>query len=105
MADELRGERVAAVVEHGFEQVELTEPKKALEAAGAMVDVISPPAGSVTGWQQTTWGDVVAVDRPLADASSDAVRRGVAAGRRHESRQAAHESGGRPVRQGLRGQW
>jgi protease I len=68
MANELRGRRVAAVVEQGFEQVELTEPKKALEAAGAMVDVVSPQSGSVKGWQHTQWGDEVAVDRPLSEA-------------------------------------
>ncbi len=35
MAEELRGKRVAALVDHGFERVGLTEPKKALEQAGA----------------------------------------------------------------------
>jgi protease I len=68
MANELRGKRVAAVVEQGFEQVELTEPRKALEAAGATVDVVSPQSGSVKGWQHTRWGDEVAVDRPLSEA-------------------------------------
>jgi putative intracellular protease/amidase len=47
MTDELKGKRVAAVVDDGFEQVELTEPKAALEAAGARVDVISPRSGKV----------------------------------------------------------
>ena len=35
MAGELRGKRIAALVEHGFEQSELLEPKEALEQAGA----------------------------------------------------------------------
>ena len=42
MADELRGKRIAALVENGFEQSELLEPKKALEQAGAKVDIVSP---------------------------------------------------------------
>ena len=50
MAGELRGKRIAAVVEQGFEQVELTEPRKALEAAGATVEVVSHnPARSRVG--------------------------------------------------------
>ena len=68
MADELRDRRIAALVDNGFEQVELTEPKKALEAAGAMVDVVSPQTDSVKGWQHTKWGDDVKVDRTLSAA-------------------------------------
>jgi len=71
MANELRGKRIAAMVDDGFEQVELTEPQKALQAAGATVDIISPRSGSVKGWQHTTWGDEVPVDKPLAEARPD----------------------------------
>jgi len=71
MADQLRGKRVAAVVDQGFEQVELIEPRKALEAAGATVDVVSPQPGSVKGWNHTTWGEDVPVDRTLAEAGPD----------------------------------
>jgi len=71
MAGELPGKRIAAVVEQGFEQVELTEPRKALEAAGATVEVVSPQSGSVKGWQQTKWGDEIRVDRTLAEARPD----------------------------------
>ena len=71
MSDELKGKRVAAVVENGFEQSELVEPKKALEAAGATVDVVSPQPKSVKGWKHTAWGDEIAVDRQLAGASAD----------------------------------
>jgi protease I len=71
MANELRGKRIAAVVDNGFEQVELTEPKKALEAAGAQVDVVAPQAGTVNGWQHTKWGDEFPVDRPIAGARAD----------------------------------
>jgi deglycase len=71
MANQLRGKRIAAVVDDGFEQVELTAPKKALEAAGAQVDIVSPRTGVVKGWQHTAWGDEFAVDRLLAEASAD----------------------------------
>jgi protease I len=71
MANELRSKRVAALVDNGFEQSELLEPKKALEAAGASVDVVSPQSGKVKGWQHTDWGQEVGVDRPLESARAD----------------------------------
>ncbi len=71
MAEQLHGKRVAALVTKGFEQVELLEPKKALEAAGAKVDVVSPQADTVRGWNHTEWGDEVKVDRRLQDARPD----------------------------------
>jgi protease I len=70
MADQLLNTRVAALVDNGFEQVELTTPKKALEDAGADVDIVSPQSGSVKGWQHTDWGDKFDVDVSLDDASA-----------------------------------
>lgn len=64
----LGGKKVAILVAHGFEQVELTDPKKALEQAGATARVVSPEKGEVKGWKHTQWGDVFPVDVPLADA-------------------------------------
>ena len=71
MAQQLQGKRVAALVADGFEQVELIEPKQALEAAGASVEVISPHPGKVRGWNHTEWGDDVVVDRALGEARSE----------------------------------
>lgn len=68
MAEQLKGKRVAALVSDGFEQVELVEPKKALEQAGASVDVVAPKGGQVRGWNHAEWGDRVRVDRTLTDA-------------------------------------
>lgn len=68
MAQQLSGKRVAAVVANGFEQVELTEPKQALEAVGAQVDIVSPETGEVRGWQHKEWGDTFHVDVPLEAA-------------------------------------
>jgi len=65
---QLRGKKVAILVAHGFEQVELTSPKQALEAAGATVQIVSPEQGEVKGWKLTDWGDTFPVDVPLADA-------------------------------------
>jgi protease I len=52
---QLKGKKVAILVENGFEQVELSEPKHALEEAGAQTDIISPVQGQVKGWQHTDW--------------------------------------------------
>ena len=71
MAEQLKGKRVAALVAKGFEQVELTEPKAALEAAGATVDVVSPEKETVRGWNHTDWGESVNVDRALDAAGVD----------------------------------
>lgn len=72
MADhKLSGKRVAALVDNGFEQVELTGPKHALEQAGARVDIVSPQQAKVKGWQHTDWGDEFPIDRTLKAARAD----------------------------------
>lgn len=71
MVDQLNGVRVAIVVTDGFEQVELTEPRKALEAAGAKTTLVSPKSGSVRGWKFTEWGDDLPVDAELSKVKPD----------------------------------
>ena len=71
MANELRNKRVAALVDNGFEQSELLDPKKALEDAGARVDVVSPQSGKVKGWKHTDWGQDVSVDVELEKANAN----------------------------------
>ena len=63
--------KIAIVATNGFEQSELGEPKRLLEAAGASVDVIAPEGGTITGWKQNNWGEQVTVDKTvdLANAS------------------------------------
>jgi protease I len=68
MNEKLQGKKIAIVATDGFEQVELTEPKKALEAAGATVHVISPKPGQIKGWKSTNWGETTKVDRTLDEA-------------------------------------
>src|SRR5579863_8042087 len=69
--DSLKGMRIAILATDGFEQSELTEPRKALDAAGADTDVISPKAGKIRGWNHKEWGQDVAVDQPLDEANPD----------------------------------
>jgi len=68
VSKQLAGKRVAALVANGFEQVELFDPREALEEAGAKVDVISPESGKVKGWNHTEWGKTIEVNRTLDDA-------------------------------------
>jgi len=63
----LEGKRVAALVTDGFEVSELFEPRQALEAAGARVDIIAPHAGQIRGWKDKNWDETVDVDRLLDD--------------------------------------
>jgi protease I len=71
MNQQLNGKRVAILVADGFEQVELTEPKLALELAGATTQIVSPAKGQVKGWNHTEWGDQFPVDLPLEQARPD----------------------------------
>jgi protease I len=68
---QLSGRRIAVVATDGFEQSELTEPKRLLEAAGATVDVISPgDANEIKGWDKKDWGKSVKVDVHLDKADA-----------------------------------
>ncbi len=68
MASELQGCRVAILVENGFEQVEMTEPRKALDEAGAKTVLISPVPNEVKGWNLKEWGDRFPVDQSVDSA-------------------------------------
>ncbi|MEZ0607945.1 type 1 glutamine amidotransferase domain-containing protein [Fibrella sp. WM1] len=57
--------KIAILLTDGFEQVEMTEPRKALEAAGFQTHLISPKQGEVKGWDETEWGDTFPTDLPL----------------------------------------
>jgi protease I len=64
----LQGMKVAILVTDGFEQVELTEPRKALDQAGADTRVVSPKGDEVRGWNFTDWGQSLPVDLKLDEA-------------------------------------
>ncbi len=70
MANELMGKRVAVLATDGFEQSELTEPVKALRAAGAAVDVVSLRPGQIQGMRHHDKGDRIAVDRTIDQVSA-----------------------------------
>lgn len=63
--------RVLILATDGFEQSELIEPKKALEAAGFETVVASPQSGSIKGWQHGNWGDSVKVDASIDEVDVD----------------------------------
>ncbi|MCU7551710.1 type 1 glutamine amidotransferase [Chitinophagaceae bacterium LB-8] len=71
MARSIEGKKVAVLTENGFEEVELTNPKKALEDAGAIVHIISPQKDKVKAWDHDHWSIELPVDVPLSDASPD----------------------------------
>ncbi len=71
MAGSLNGKTIAILATDGFEQVELAEPKKALEKAGATVHVVAPHSGEIKGWNHTDWGKSARVDRELNEVSFD----------------------------------
>jgi protease I len=67
----LKGMKIAILVTDGFEQVELTEPRKALDEAGADTRVVSPREMRVRGWKFTDWGDELPVDVKLSQAKPE----------------------------------
>jgi protease I len=71
MASQLNGKKIAILVENGFEQVEMTKPREALEDAGAHADLISPEKGKVQGMQHDEKGDSFSVDIVLKKANPD----------------------------------
>jgi protease I len=63
----LQGLKVAALMCDGFEEVEMTKPRAALEEEGAQVDIISPN-DTVKSWDHTKWSKDYSVDTKLAEA-------------------------------------
>lgn len=71
MAANLSGKRIAILATDGVEQVELLEPQRALKDADANVQVVSPKAGSIRGWNRTEWGTTIPVDLVLDEARAE----------------------------------
>jgi protease I len=67
----LEGLKVAILVTDGFEQVEMTDPRNALDEAGADTRLVSPKDHEVKAWNFTDWGDTFSVDVPLEAAQPD----------------------------------
>jgi protease I len=67
-AKPLDGIKVAILVTDDFEQVEMTEPRKALEHAGAQTVLVSPKPGQVSGFHHDQKGDLFNVDKTFDEA-------------------------------------
>jgi protease I len=67
----LSGKKVAILTENGFEEVELTSPMKALQEAGASVDIVSPQKYNVKAWDHDHWSIELPVDVQIDDANVD----------------------------------
>ena len=66
----LNGTRVAILATDGVEEVELVEPRRALDDAGAVTQLISPKAGTIQAVNHDEKGDQLKVDRVLGDAKA-----------------------------------
>src|ERR1700712_388838 len=70
MANELNGKTIAFLAAEGVEQVELTEPWKAVEQAGGKPQLISVEDGEVQAFNHLDKGDTFTVDKIVAEASA-----------------------------------
>ena len=71
MANKLQGKRVAFLATDMVEQVELTEPRKALDKAGAKTDLISIEPGEIQAFNHYDKADKFKVDRIVEEARAD----------------------------------
>jgi protease I len=67
----LSNRTIAILTENGFEELELTSPKQALEQAGATVHVISPQRGAVKAMKDHEWSVEIPVDKVLSEANAN----------------------------------
>jgi deglycase len=71
VAGELQGKKIAFLATDGVEQVEYTEPRKAVEQAGAAAHLVSLKPGQIQGFNHLDKGDTFPVDKAVSDASAD----------------------------------
>lgn len=71
MTNDLNGRRIAILATEGFEQIELTSPREALEKAGAKCIVVSPKGGEIQGFKHHDKADKVKVDLELSKADAN----------------------------------
>src|SRR3954469_20213525 len=71
MAGKLDGKKIAILATDGVEQVELIEPRKALDEAGAHTDLVSLDSGEIQAFDHLDHGDKLKVDKTLEDVSAD----------------------------------
>jgi protease I len=71
MRKDLHGKRIAFLLTDGFEEVELTQPRKALDEAGAKTEIVSPAKGEIQGMNHNDKGDKFKVDITLDRADPE----------------------------------
>jgi protease I len=71
MPNRLEGKRVAFLLTHGVEQVELTEPWKAVEQEGGTPELVSLESGEVQGFDHLDKDQTFSVDKTVSEASAD----------------------------------
>jgi protease I len=69
MSKDLRGKRIAFLLTNGFEQVEMTQPRMALQEAGAKTQIVAPAKGDIQGMNHNDEGDKFKVDITLDKAN------------------------------------
>jgi len=70
MAGKIDGKTIAFLATDGVEQVELTEPWKAIREAGGTPELISLDRGEIQGFNHLDKGDTFTVDQKVADADA-----------------------------------
>lgn len=70
MNEPLKGKKIAILAADGFEQIELTKPKEALENAGAQTEIISLKNGKIRGFNHLDPADDFAVDKKVSEAKA-----------------------------------
>ena len=62
--------KIAILATNGFEESELTSPKKYLEEQGWTAHIVSPESGTIKSWDEKDWGSKFDVDKTLDEASA-----------------------------------
>ncbi len=62
--------KVAIMATNGFEEIELTSPKKALEESGAIVHIISPEKETIKAWKNGDWSESYTVDKHISEVQA-----------------------------------
>ena len=101
MASLLEGRTIAILATDGVEQSELSEPRRALEEAGARTQLIGLACGAIQAVTHGEKADRFAVDTVVADSHASTLRRAGAARRRHEPGHPAHGRGGGGLHPGV----
>lgn len=65
----LAGKKVAILATDGFEEVELTSPRTALQEAGAEIEIVAPKSGTITSWHEDDWGGQFEVDKTTSEVN------------------------------------